>query len=208
LWLSIGLVLFTTAGVAVVAHVLLGLPWPVAFVLGAVLSPTDAVAASAIAKRMGLSPRLVTVLEGESMVNDATGLVVYTFAVAAAVTGSFQLGAAALQFVVVSLGGLVVGLAVGWPLDWLHRHLDDAPIEITITLLTPFAAYLLAEAAQVSGVLATLSAGLYLSRHSSRFFSSTTRLEANAVWNVLVFVPGGLLFLLIGLQLRHLLARS
>ena len=205
LLLAIGLVLFTTAGVAVVAHVLLGLPWPIAFVLGAVLSPTDAVAASAIAKRMGLSPRLVTVLEGESMVNDATGLVVYTFAVAAAVTGSFQPGAAALQFVVVSLGGLVVGLAVGWPLAWLHRHLDDAPIEITITLLTPFAAYLLAEAAQVSGVLATLSAGLYLSRHSSRFFSSTTRLQANAVWNVLVFVLNGLLFLLIGLQLRHLL---
>jgi Na+/H+ antiporter len=205
LLLAIGLVLFTTTGVAVVAHLLLGFPWPVAFVLGAVLSPTDAVAASAIAKRMGLSPRLVTVLEGESMVNDATGLVVYTFAVAAAVTGNFQAGEALLQFVVVSLGGLLIGLVIGWPLAWLHRHLDDAPIEITITLLTPFAAYLLAEAARVSGVLAVLSAGLYLSRHSSRFFSSTTRLEANAVWNVLVFVLNGLLFLLIGLQLRHLL---
>jgi monovalent cation/hydrogen antiporter len=205
LLLSIGLVLFTTAGVAVVAHVLLGLSWPIAFVLGAVLSPTDAVAASAIAKRMGLPQRLVTVLEGESMVNDATGLVVYTFAVAALVSGSFQPGAASLQFVVVSLGGLVVGLVIGWPLAWLHRHLDDAPIEITITLLTPFAAYLLAEEVQVSGVLAVLSAGLYLSRHSSRFFSSTTRLEANAVWNVLVFVLNGLLFLLIGLQLHQLL---
>ncbi len=205
LLLSIGLVLFTTAGVAVVAHVLLGLSWPIAFVLGAVLSPTDAVAASAIAKRMGLPQRLVTVLEGESMVNDATGLVVYTFAVAALVSGSFQPGAASLQFVVVSLGGLVVGLVIGWPLAWLHRHLDDAPIEITITLLTPFAAYLLAEEVRVSGVLAVLSAGLYLSRHSSRFFSSTTRLEANAVWNVLVFVLNGLLFLLIGLQLHQLL---
>jgi Na+/H+ antiporter len=205
LLLAVGLVLFTTAGVAVVAHVLLGLPWPVAFVLGAVLSPTDAVAASAIARRMGLSSRLVTVLEGESMVNDATGLVVYTFAVAAAVSGRFQLGEALLQFVLVSLGGLAIGLVIGWPLAWLHRHLDDAPIEITITLLTPFAAYLLAEAAHVSSVLAVLSAGLYLSRHSSRFFSSTTRLEANAVWNVLVFVLNGLLFLLIGLQLRHLL---
>jgi monovalent cation/hydrogen antiporter len=205
LFLAIGLVLFTTAGVAVVAHVLLGLPWPIAFVLGALLSPTDAVAASAIAKRMGLSPRLVTVLEGESMVNDATGLVVYTFAVAAAVSGSFQPGAAALQFVVVSLGGLLVGLVIGWPLAWLHSHLDDAPIEITITLLTPFAAYLLAEAVRVSGVLAVLSAGLYLSRRSPRFFSSTTRLQGNAVWNVLVFVLNGLLFLLIGLQLRHLL---
>jgi monovalent cation/hydrogen antiporter len=191
-----------------VAHFFLGFPWPIAFVLGAVLSPTDAVAASAIAQRIGLPQRLVTVLEGESMVNDATGLVVYTFAVAAAVTGSFQLGDASLQFVVVSLGGLLVGLVIGWPLAWLHRQLDDAPIEITITLLTPFAAYLLAQAMQVSGVLATLSAGLYLSRHSSHFFSSTTRLQANAVWNVLVFVLNGLLFLLIGLQLRHLLSSA
>ncbi len=206
LLLAIGLVLAVTVGVAIVAHVLLGFSWPIAFVLGAVLSPTDAVAASAIAKLLGLPQRLVTVLEGESMINDATGLVVYTFAVAAAVTGNFGLGAAALQFVVVSLGGLVVGLVTGWSLAWLHRHLDDAPIEITITLLTPFAAYLLAEAVRVSGVLAVLSAGLYLSRHSSRFFSSTTRLEANAVWNVLVFVLNGLLFLLIGLQLRHTLA--
>ncbi len=204
LLLAVGLVLVTTVGVAVVAHALFGLPWTIAFVLGAILSPTDAVAASAIAQRMGLSRRIVTILEGESMVNDATGLVVYTFAVAASVTGDFRLGIASLQFVVVGLGGLVVGLIVGWPVAWFHRHLDDAPIEITITLLTPFAAYLLAEVLHVSGVLATLSAGLYLSRHSSRFFSSTTRLQANAVWNVLVFVLNGLLFLLIGLQLRHI----
>jgi NhaP-type Na+/H+ or K+/H+ antiporter len=100
----------------------------------------------------------------------------------------------------------VIGLVVGWPLAWLHRHLDDAPIEITITVLTPYVCYLFAEAVQVSGVLAVLSAGLYLSRQSSRFFSSRTRLEANAVWNVLAFVLNGLLFLLIGLQLRHLLS--
>ncbi|BCL83698.1 Na+/H+ antiporter [Ktedonobacteria bacterium brp13] len=206
LLLAVGLVLFTTVCVAVVAHTLLALPWSVAFVLGAVLSPTDAVAASAIAQRMGLSRRTVTVLEGESMINDATGLVVYTFAVEAAMTGHFQMAAAGWQFVVVSLGGLLIGLIVGWLLAWLHRHLDDAPIEITITLLTPFAAYLAASAFQVSGVLAVLSAGLYLSWHSSRFFSSTTRLQANAVWNVLVFILNGLLFLLIGLQLRHILS--
>jgi Na+/H+ antiporter len=205
LLLAIGLVLFTTACVAVVAHLLLGFSWPIAFVLGAVLSPTDAVAANAIAQRMNLSRDVVTVLEGESMVNDATGLVVYTFAVAAAVTGHFSLGAASWQFALVSLGGLVIGLVVGWPIAWLHRHLDDALIEITITLLTPFAAYLLAETVHVSGVLATLSAGLYLSRHSSRFFSSTTRLQADAVWNVLIFLLNGLLFLLIGLQLRPIL---
>ena len=121
------------------------------------------------------------------------------------VTGSFSLWQAGLQFVIVSLGGLLIGLVIGWPVAWLHRHLDDAPIEITITLLTPYAAYLLADALQVSGVLAVLSAGLYLSRQSSRFFSSNTRLQANAVWNVLVFLLNGLIFLLIGLQLRSIL---
>src|SRR5258706_6621588 len=205
LLLSIGLVLFTTAGVAVVAHVLLGLPWPIAFVLGAVLSPTDAVAASAIAQRMGLSRRIVTVLEGESIVNDATGLVVYTFAVAAAVTGSFELGTAIVQFGVVSLGGLVIGLVVGWPIAWLHRHLDNAPIEIAITILTPFAAYLLAETLNLSGVLAVVTAGLYLSRQSARIFSSNTRLQAYGAWDVLVFLLNGFVFLLIGLQLHSVL---
>jgi Na+/H+ antiporter len=205
LLLSLGLVLMTTMIIAVVAHTIAGLSWPVAFVLGAVVSPTDAVAASAIAQRLGLPRRIVTVIEGESMVNDATGLVVYRFAVAAVVTGGFSLWQASLQVVIVSLGGLLIGLVIGWPVAWLHRHLDDAPIEITITLLTPYAAYLVADALQVSGVLAVLSAGLYLSRQSSRFFSSNTRLQANAVWNVLVFLLNGLVFLLIGLQLRSIL---
>src|SRR5438132_1632202 len=146
LLLSVGLVLVTTIVVAVVAHALVGLPWPVAFVLGAVVSPTDAVAASSTAQSIGLPRRLVTLIEGESMVNDATGLVVYRFAVAAVVTGSFSLAQASLQFVLVSAGGLLVGFVIGWPVAWLHRHLDEASIEIAITLLTPFAAYLLAEA--------------------------------------------------------------
>jgi Na+/H+ antiporter len=205
LQLSLGLVLVTTLVIAVVAHFIAGLSWPVAFVLGAVVSPTDAVAASATARQLGLPRRIVTVIEGESMVNDATGLVVYRFAVVAVVTGSFALWQAGLQFILVGVGGLLIGLVIAWPVAWLHRHLDDAPIEITITLLTPYAAYLLADALQVSGVLAVLSAGLYLSRQSSRFFSANTRLQANAVWNVLVFLLNGLLFLLIGLQLRGIL---
>ena len=205
LQLSLGLVLVTTLVIAAVAHAIAGLSWPVAFVLGAVVSPTDAVAASATAKQLGLPRRIVTVIEGESMVNDATGLVVYRFAVAAVIAGSFSLWQAGLQLVIVSLGGLVIGLVIAWPVAWLHRHLDDAPIEITITLLTPYAAYLVANTLQVSGVLAMLSAGLYLSRQSSRFFSSNTRLQANAVWNVLVFLLNGLVFLLIGLQLRSIL---
>jgi Na+/H+ antiporter len=204
LQLSIGLVLVTTSVVAIVAHAI-GLPWPVAFVLGALVSPTDAVAASAMARSFGLARRVMTVIEGESIVNDATGLVIYRFAVAAVVTGTFSFGEASLQFVLVSLGGLLVGIVVGWPLAWVHRQLDDAPLEISITLLTPFAVYLLAEALHVSGVLAALAAGLYLSRQSSRFFSSNTRLQANAVWEVLIFLLNGFVFLLIGLQLHGIL---
>src|SRR5216683_3263368 len=206
LQLALGLVLVTTIVIAIVAHAIAGLSWPVAFILGAVVSPTDAVAASATAKLLGLPRRIVTVIEGESIVNDATGLVIYRFAVVAVIVGSLSLWQASLQLVIVSLGGLLIGLVIAWPVAWLHRHLDDAPIEITITLLTPYAAYLLADALQVSGVLAVLSAGLYLSHQSSRFFSSNTRLQANAVWNVLVFLLNGLLFLLIGLQLRTILA--
>src|SRR6266852_1858826 len=123
--LNPGLVLVTTIVIAVVAHTIAGLSWPVAFVLGAVVSPTDAVAASATAQQLGLPRRIVAVIEGESMVNDATGLVIYRFAVAALVTGSFSLGQAGLQFVVVSLGGLLIGLVIAWPVAWLHRHLDD-----------------------------------------------------------------------------------
>src|SRR2546429_594180 len=173
LLLSVGLVLATTTVVAVVAHGLIGLTWPVAFVLGALASPTDAVAASATAKNLGLPRSIVTVIEAESMVNDATGLVVYRFAVAAVVSGSFSLAQASLQFVLVSAGGLIIGLLVGWPLAWLHRHLDNAPLEIAITLLTPFAAYLLAEA--LRGVITALAQ------------RSDSRLDGHA-WRAL---PGG-----------------
>jgi monovalent cation/hydrogen antiporter len=205
LLLAIGLVLACTTLVAVAAHIALGLAWSVAFVLGALVSPTDAVAASAIMQRLGVARRVVTIVEGESMVNDATGLVIYRFAVAAVVTGSFSLWQASWQFVVVSAGGILIGLLIAWPVAWLHRHLDDAPREITLTLLTPFAAYLLADALGASGVLAVLAAGLYLSRQSFTFFSPNTRLQADAVWSVLVFLFNGLVFILLGLQLHGLL---
>jgi CPA1 family monovalent cation:H+ antiporter len=205
LLLAIGLVLTCTTLVAAVAHAALGLAWPVAFVLGALVSPTDAVAATAIMQRLGVARRVVTIVEGESMVNDATGLVTYRFAVAAVVTGVFSLAQASLQFVVVSAGGILIGLLIAWPVAWLHRRLDDAPREITLTLLTPFAAYLLADALGASGVLAVLTAGLYLSRRSATFFSPNTRLQADAVWSVLVFLLNGLVFILLGLQLRAIL---
>src|SRR5436305_6957754 len=150
--LSVGLVLTTTAGIAAVAHALTpGLPWAAAFVLGAIVSPTDAVAASAILQRLGAPRRLVTVLEGESLVNDATGLVAYRFAVAAVVTGAFSPWAAGGQFLLAALGGVALGLAAGWLNERLERRLDDAPIEITLSLLVPYAAYLAAEGLRVSG---------------------------------------------------------
>src|SRR5947209_4249242 len=205
--LAFGMVLLTTIVVAVVVHVLIpGLPWAVAFVLGAIVSPTDAVAATAIAQRLGIPQRIVTVLEGESLVNDATGLVAYRFAVAAAVSGTFSLGEAGVQFVVVGVGGIVLGLAAGWGLNFVHRWLDNPPLEITVTLMTPFAVYLLGEEVlHVSGVLATVTTGLYLTCRAPTFFSSGTRLQANAVWNTLIFQLNGLVFILIGLQLPSIL---
>ena len=205
--LAVGLVLTTTAGVAAVAHALIpGLPWAAAFVLGAIVSPTDAVAASAILQRLGAPRRLATVLEGESLVNDATGLVAYRFAVAAVATGAFSPWAAGGQFLLAALGGVALGLAAGWLNERLERRLDDAPIEITLSLLVPYAVYLAAEGLRVSGVLAVVAAGVYGGRHSPRMFSPTTRLQANAVWETLVFLLNGLVFILIGLQLRRILA--
>jgi len=206
--LAFGMVLLTTIVVAVVVHVLIpGLPWAVAFVLGAIVSPTDAVAATAIAQRLGIPQRIVTILEGESLVNDATGLVAYRFAVAAVVTGVFSLGEASLQFVVVSVGGIALGLVAGWGLSYVHRWLDNPPLEITVTLVTPFAVYLLGEEVlHVSGVLATVTTGLYLTWRAPTFFSSGTRLQAEAVWAMLIFLLNGLVFILIGLQLPGILA--
>ncbi len=206
--LALGLVLLTTIVVAVVAHVLIpDLPWAVAFVLGAIVSPTDAVAATAIAQRLGIPQRIVTIIEGESLVNDATGLVAYRFAVAAVVTGVFSLGEASLQFVVVSVGGIALGLVAGWGLSYVHRWLDNPPLEITVTLVTPYAVYLLGEEVlHVSGILAIVTTGLYLTWRAPTFFSSGTRLQAEAVWEILIFLLNGLVFILIGLQLPGILA--
>src|SRR5260221_5326579 len=190
---SIGLVIATTVIVAVVAHALIpAFTWPAAFVLGAVVSPTDAVAATAIAQRVGLPRRLVTIVEGESLVNDATGLVVYRFAVAAVATGAFSLVMAGAQFVRVALAGVALGLAVGWLITWLERHLNDSPVEITISFLAPFAAYIPAEALGVSGVLAAVAAGLYAGRQSPRVFSPTSRLQTETVWETVIYLMNGL----------------
>lgn len=215
-FLAVGLVLATTLAVAVAGHAL-GLPWAAAFVLGAVVSPTDAVAATAIAQRLGVPRRVVTVLEGESLVNDATGLVAFRVAASvAAGTAVFSVAGAGLQFVVGAAGGVLLGVLTGWLTVRLLRMLDDPLIEAVVTLLVPFLTYILAEEGPhgvwhellglpgepyFSGVLAVVTAGLVVGRKSPVVMSSSSRLEGRAVWDVVVFLLNGLAFILIGLQL-------
>ncbi len=200
--LAIGLVVVTTCGVAVVAHLALGLPWAVAFVLGAVVSSTDAVAASSIASRLGVPPRIVAILSGESLINDGTALVVYTSAVTAVTMGSFSPPQAALRFVAASVGGVAVGLAVGWAVTHLRLHIADVRVEGAVSLLTPFAAYLPADFVGASGVLAAVATGLYVGRRSPVVISPATRLQADTIWDLGSFLINGLIFILIGLQLH------
>jgi monovalent cation/hydrogen antiporter len=157
---SIGLVLVTTCAVAVVGHELIGLPWAVAFALGAIVSPTDPVAATAITRQLGAPRRLVNLIEGESLVNDSSALIAYRVAVAAAIGGSFSLFDASVDFVLAVLGGVAIGLIVGAAITEVRRKLDDIPVEITISIFSGFAAYLPAEALGVSGVLAAVTTGL------------------------------------------------
>ncbi len=205
--LAVGLVLVTTFAVAAVAHSIIhGLPWSAALVLGAIVSPPDAVATTTILKRLGVPRRLVTILEGESLVNDATGLVLYRLAIAATMTGAFSLSEAALSFPVVGLGGVLIGLAMGWIVVQVRHRVENPSAEITLSLLTPFAAYLPAEGLDLSGVLAMVAAGLYVGRHLPRIASTASRLQAYAVWDTVDFLLNGLVFLLIGLQLPVILA--
>src|SRR2546427_7623260 len=204
--LAIGLVLFTTIAVALLAHHFMDLPLDAGFVLGAIISPPDAIAATAIADRLRVPRRIVTILEGESLVNDATALVAYRFAVAAVVTGSFSLARATGRFFYVGIGGVLLGLAVGWLAEQFHKRVYDAPIEITVTLLTPFAAYLAAERLSVSGVLAVVTAGLYLGRLIPEITNYQTRLQARPVWDMVEFLLNGFVFILIGLQLPEVVS--
>jgi monovalent cation/hydrogen antiporter len=199
--LAVGLVLVTTAAVAVLAHSLLGLPWAVAVVLGAVVSPPDPVAAVAVAGRLGLPRRVVTILEGEGLLDDATALVVYRVAVAAAVSGAFSIGEAAVELAVSAVGGTAVGLAVGWVGSRILRRVSEAPVENTVKLLLPYVGWLAAERMHASGVLAVLACGVVMARHWGAI-SSGARLQARQLWDWLVFVLEGLSFMLIGVQLR------
>ncbi|HWC43301.1 MAG TPA: Na+/H+ antiporter [Actinomycetota bacterium] len=204
---AVGLVLATTAAVAVVAHAMVdGLVWAAAFALGAIVSPTDPLAATAIGRRLGVPRRLITLLEGESLVNDATALVAYRVAVAAAVSGSFIAWQAGLRFVVGATGGLAVGLAVGWLVAEVRRRLDDPVVEIVVSVATGYAAYLPAEQLGVSGVLAAVTAGLYVGWRAPELASASTRLLGFSFWEILVYLANAVLFILVGLQLRPILS--
>ena len=204
---SIGLVFFTTALVAVAAHnIIPGISWPLCFLIGAIVSPPDAVAATSVTKGLGLHPRVNAILEGESLVNDASGLIAYKYALAAVAAGNFVLWQAGLNFVWISVAGIGIGLIIGYLLYLVHKNfICDPVIEVTLTFLTPFASYLLAEHFKVSGVLAVVTSGLYLSFHSGEIFSNQSRIMAYAVWDVIIFILNGLIFVLIGLQLRSVM---
>ena len=200
--LAIGLVAATSVGVAVVAHELVeGLPWSSAFVLGAIVSPTDPLAATAIARRLGVPRTLVAVVEGEALVNDGTGLVLYRVAVAAVVTGSVSAMEAGGLFVFTALGGIALGLAVGWIVRTARRRLDNPPAEITISLLTGYFAFVPAELLGLSAVLAAVTAGIYLGWHTPELTTPQVRLQGVAVWEIVQYLLNAFLFVLIGLQL-------
>lgn len=207
LLLSVGLVLFTTLAVALVAKAVVpGIPLAAAFAFGAIVAPTDAIAATAVLRRLSVPRRIILILESESLLNDATALTLYRTAILAAATGSFVLTDAVIAFSVAAVGGLLIGLAVAIAVAWIWKRLFDPPVEVTLSLLIPYAAFLPAEAVGASGVIATVTAGLYLSFRSSRILASDARLLANGVWQILVFVLNGLAFILVGLQLPVVLA--
>jgi Na+/H+ antiporter len=204
--LAIGLVFATMLTVAAVCHAAIsGLSWPVCFVLGALVAPTDAVAANAIAARLGIPRRLKTLIEGESLINDATALVAYRFAVAAVLTGTFSLSHATWRFVVDVIGGIAIGLAVGFVLRQVRRRLNHSPTEIAIALLSGYFAYLPAQAAGVSAVLAAVTVSVYVGWYTPELTNVETRLQGDAVWSILTFLLNALLFGLVGLQLRPIL---
>jgi monovalent cation/hydrogen antiporter len=206
--LAFGLVGFTVAGVAGTAKwVFAGFDWRLGFVLGAVVATTDAIAATSIAKRVGLPQGIVDILEGESLLNDASGLLALEFGVAMVVTGETPtLGGGLMRLSHLTIVAVALGLLVGVLVEMIHKRIDDGPIEITMSILVPYAVYLAAEAIHSSGVLAVVACGLYMTRHSSHFFSASVRIQAWAVWDSMTFVMNGLVFMLIGLQLPFVLA--
>ena len=204
--LAVGCVVFTTVAVAAATHWLLGFPWAVGFVLGAIVSPPDPVAPLAIARRLQLPKRLLVVLEGEGLANDATALVLYRFAVAAVSAGAFSFGEAVGSLAAIVVGEIVWGVGVGWLMLRLRRWVRDPSIEIMLSVLTPFVAYWPPEQLGGTGVLATVAAGLYISWNGLRLISAATRLQGIFFWDFLIYLIEGMVFLITGLQARGLVS--
>jgi monovalent cation/hydrogen antiporter len=205
---AVGCVVFTTCAVAAMAHWLLGMPLAIGFVLGAIVAPPDVVAPLSIVRRLGVPRRLVVILEGEGLANDATALILYRFAVAAAGTGLFSLGSAVGTFVLIVVGEIAFGIAIGWLSLRLRRWAHDPRVEITLSLLTPYAAFLLPAQLGGSGVLATVAAGLFVSWNGPLLIPAATRLQGIFFWDLVVYLLEGLVFLVTGLQMRTLLDRT
>jgi CPA1 family monovalent cation:H+ antiporter len=205
--LAVGCVVFTTVAVAAATHYFLGLPWAVGFVLGAIVSPPDAVAPLSIARRLQIPRRILVVLEGEGLANDATALILYRFAVAAVSIGAFSLGEAFGTFAAIVVGEVVWGVGVGWAMLRLRRWVHDPLIEITLSVLTPFLAYWPPQELGGSGVLATVTTGLYISWNGFWLISAATRLQGIFFWDFLIYMIEGLVFLITGLQARTLVER-
>ena len=204
--LSTGLVLCTTAGVAWIAHsAVKGLPWSSAFVLGAVVSPTDPLAATSIAQRFGIPRRIVAIVEGEGLVNDGSALVLYKFAVLAVVSGTISMTSVTLSFIWTVVGGVGIGLALGWVIRQVRLRLHNPPLEITIALLTGYFTFIPAYLLGASGVLAVVTAGVYVGWYTPQLTTVETRLQGDAVWEILTFLLNGLLFVTVGLSLPAVL---
>jgi CPA1 family monovalent cation:H+ antiporter len=205
--LAITLVFFTTVAVAVTAYYMIpGFTWPLAFVLGAVVSPPDAVAASGIIKGLGLNKKVITILEGESLVNDASALIAYRYAVLAVTTGSFVFWKAGIQFLLVAGVGILIGLITGWLFVWAHKRIENNPVvETSFTLLAPFVSYLTAEHFHMSGVLAVVTTGLFIARKSPEVFSYQARMRSRVLWDTMIFLLQGFVFIMIGLQLPSII---
>jgi len=206
--LSVGCVIFTAFAVAAATHYLIGLPWDVGFLLGAIVAPPDVVAPLAIARKLGMPRRILVILEGEGLANDATALILYRFAVVAISTHLFSLPKAAGTFVVIVAGEVLFGAAVGW-LSLRARHrARDPQIEITLSLITPYIAYWIPEHFGGSGVISTVACGLYMSWNGPLLISSATRLQGIFFWDLVIYLIEGLLFLLTGFQMRSLFEKS
>ena len=207
-FLAIGLVAATVCSVAVIAHAAVsGLSWAAAFTLGAIVSPTDALAATDVIRRVGAPRRVVAIIEGESLVNDGLALVLYKTAVTAAVAGTFSLWDASWRTIVNIIGGIAVGLGVGYVVRQVRRRVDDAPTEVALALLSGYLAYLPASAIGVSGVLAAVTIGVYMGWYTPQLTTGITRISGNAFWEILTFLINALLFALVGLQLHGILDR-